>query len=370
MPAPGAERIVSRPPSRAARSSIEVSPSRRDAQAGIVRVEADAVVGDLEHEPAVVAVQPDARRARRPRAGARSAAPPARSGAPRRRASGRRGTPSARSSSISRCWRRRSTSTCLRSALAEPVSLEVGRTQLEHERAQLVERLLCQRLQLRHLLARGRGSRSSSVAAASALSTSPNSFWLTASWRSSASRFRSARIESSRLCSYRRAFAIAIAACAASSSISSSSSSAKSGAADLLGQVERADHALGRDDRHAEERAHVGVPARPPAAEARVLVDVARPVRLGRLEHRAEHAVLARERAERGDSASLMPEVRKRRKPPSPSGSPSAAKRAPASSRASSTSRCSTSSTESPAATASTASLTAFSVGLTGLATA
>ena len=63
-----------------------------------------------------------------------------------------------------------------------------------------------------------------------------------------------------------------------------------------------------------------------------------------------------------------MPEVRKRRKPPSPSGSPSAAKRAPASSRALSTSRCRTSSTESPAATASTASLTALSVGLSGSA--
>ena len=65
-----------------------------------------------------------------------------------------------------------------------------------------------------------------------------------------------------------------------------------------------------------------------------------------------------------------MPEVRKRRKPPSPSGSRarrSARRRARA---RSSTSRCSTSSTESSAATASTASLTALSVGLTGVVTA
>ena len=63
-------------------------------------------------------------------------------------------------------------------------------------------------------------------------------------------------------------------------------------------------------------------------------------------------------------SSSLMPEVRKRRKPPSPSGSPSAAYRAPASSRELSTSRCRTSSTDTSAATASTASLTALRVGL------
>ena len=63
-------------------------------------------------------------------------------------------------------------------------------------------------------------------------------------------------------------------------------------------------------------------------------------------------------------SSSLIPDVRKLRKPPSPSGRPSAAYRAPASSRALSTRRCSTSSTESSAATASTASLTALSVGL------
>ena len=53
-----------------------------------------------------------------------------------------------------------------------------------------------------------------------------------------------------------------------------------------------------------------------------------RPERFARLEHRAEHPVLARHRPERRDQPSLMPEVRKRRKPPSPSGSPSAAKRA------------------------------------------
>src|ERR687896_1120168 len=64
---------------------------------------------------------------------------------------------------------------------------------------------------------------------------------------------------------------------------------------------------------------------------------------------------------------SLIPEVRNRRKPPSPSGRPRAAYRAPASSREPSTSRCKTSSTDSSAATASTASLTAFRVGVSRL---
>ena len=63
-------------------------------------------------------------------------------------------------------------------------------------------------------------------------------------------------------------------------------------------------------------------------------------------------------------SSSVMPETRKRRKPPSPSGIPSAAYRAPTSSRAELTSRWRTSSTDSCEATASTASLTAFSAGL------
>ena len=48
----------------------------------------------------------------------------------------------------------------------------------------------------------------------------------------------------------------------------------------LLGQVERADRPLGRDDRDSQERAHVRMPARPPAAEPVVVVDVVGTVRL------------------------------------------------------------------------------------------
>ena len=123
VPAPAAESIASRPPSRRARSSIELSPSRRDADAARLRVEADrrrratsstsrpSAVAEPEHDPARARV-----------AGSRSAAPPARSAAARGR--GRRragGTPSS-SSAISGApsWTRRSTSTCLRSVVASP----------------------------------------------------------------------------------------------------------------------------------------------------------------------------------------------------------------------------------------------------------
>ena len=40
-------------------------------------------------------------------------------------------------------------------------------------------------------------------------------------------------------------------------------------------EVEGADHTVGRDDRDAQEGAHVGMAARPPAAKARMLVHVA-----------------------------------------------------------------------------------------------
>jgi hypothetical protein len=65
----------------------------------------------------------------------------------------------------------------------------------------------------------------------------------------------------------------------------------------LVGQVDGADHAPAGDHRDAQERAHVGVRRRPPAAEARVAVDVVDAVWLGRLEHRPQQAVRARQRA-------------------------------------------------------------------------
>ena len=150
---------------------------------------------------AVVAAAADTRsRCATARGAARSGAPPARCAGPRRRARGRRAA-ARRRRARSRAAEPAQQLDVLAQRSAQAVLLEVRRAQLEDERAELVERLLRQRLQLPTWSRAAAGSRSSSVPAASALSTSPKSFWLTASWSSSASRFRSATIESSRLCS-------------------------------------------------------------------------------------------------------------------------------------------------------------------------
>ena len=59
VPAPGRDSMLSVPPSARARSSIEVRPSRRERSAGLVGVEADAVVGDRDAQVPVVGAQPD-----------------------------------------------------------------------------------------------------------------------------------------------------------------------------------------------------------------------------------------------------------------------------------------------------------------------
>ena len=154
-------RVGSRAGRRAAgaRSSIEVSPRRRDAQLGR---------GGSKPTPSS-ATSSRTRPSRARRRTATCSAPAWRtafcsaSWAIRRT----RGRARAR-----RCGRRvdveldrappctrRSISTCLRSAPHEPVALEVGRAQLEDQRAQLVERLareLAEPLDLRRAPRRGR----------------------------------------------------------------------------------------------------------------------------------------------------------------------------------------------------------------------
>ena len=71
----------------------------------------------------------------------------------------------------------------------------------------------------------------------------------------------------------------------------------------LLRQVESADHFLAGHDRDAEEGAHVRVLGRPPAAEARVGVNIVGAEGLGTLEHRAKHPVRSWQRAHRGDQS-------------------------------------------------------------------
>ena len=126
VPAPGArlDRSAS-PPSARARSSIDVSPSRRERSAGLVGVEAAAVVGDREHEAAVASRRAGRRRGRRRRGASAfcSASWAMRKTSPSRSAPRLGVALDARARSASPCTRR-STSTCLRSAVGEPFALE------------------------------------------------------------------------------------------------------------------------------------------------------------------------------------------------------------------------------------------------------
>ena len=144
-------------------------------------------------------------------------------------------------------------------------------------------------------------ARSASVvinaAAASAVSRRLKSFCDTASWRSRASRVRSSTSASSRLRSFSRALASATAAWPASSTSSASSSSVKPLLVGGVGEVDRADHDVVVDDRHAEEVGQDRMRGRPPA-EPRVRPDVRDPLRPGLAQHRAEQAVRPRQRAD------------------------------------------------------------------------
>ena len=84
-PRPGASRCSACRRARGRAPPSTSGPSRRERSAGLVGVEADAVVGDRDAQVAVVRVEADVDAARRRRGAARSAAPPGRCAAPRRR---------------------------------------------------------------------------------------------------------------------------------------------------------------------------------------------------------------------------------------------------------------------------------------------
>ncbi len=150
-------------------------------------------------------------------------------------------------------------------------------------------------------------SRSSSVDADSAASATPNSRCVTESCSSRASRLRSSMMLSSRAALVQPRVLDRDRGVRGEQPISRWSASENIELALLLGQVQRADHLAAGDDRHAEERAHRRVRARPPAAKARMAADVVGPVRLGRIQHRAEHPVRARERTHRLDQLVAHP---------------------------------------------------------------
>ena len=194
VPAPGAERSSASRPARRARSSIDVSPSRRE------RTRPRRGRSRRRRRRPRSAGRPRARERRRcglrRRGAGRSPAPPARSGRPRAAP----GAAAARHSARTRSPRVHPPQhlDVLAHALPAPRDSSDRRAQLEDHRAQLLHRLARQLAHALELARRRPGSRSSSVAADSAASATPNSFCVTESCSSRASRLRSSTIESSR----------------------------------------------------------------------------------------------------------------------------------------------------------------------------
>ena len=150
MPARAPSRIVSRPPSRRARSSIDVRPRWRERSSGSAGSKPAPSSATSSTSPVA---QPDGDRATRPRGARRCAAPPGRSAAPRDRAS-----PIAQLV-VDLELDRHAVQALLQldvlaQRAAQPVALEVGRPQLEDERAQLVQRLAARAPAARSHLAR------------------------------------------------------------------------------------------------------------------------------------------------------------------------------------------------------------------------
>ena len=327
-------------------------------------VEAGAVVGDLAARVTAPSAGRGPRRCGpRPRAAARCAWPPARSGTRR---------PAARSVSCrhaaaageahGRLVHAVEQLDLLAQRRVQPVAGEVGRPVPDDDRPQLAALASAASLRTVASSAAARaGSRSSSADAASAVSRRLNSFCDTASCSSRAIRSRSSTMDSSRLCSYSRALTRAIAACAASSRTSSSSSAVNPPGLQLLAR---------NSSPRISSPSMIGMPRKsvssgcafghqPKCGWSRMLAS-----RTGFGSHSisAEHAVLARQRADRRP---LLVGQRRRRgtrrsRRPRP-GTPSAAYRAPTSLRAEVRIVLSTSRTDRCAVTASTAALTSRS---------
>ena len=184
---------------------------------------------------------------------------------------------------------------------AEPVEREVDRPELEHERAQLLERVLRQGLQPLDLIARrgriaveqrpgrlGAEDEAEQLLAHRVVELEREAVALGDDGELARLLLEARVRDRDRRMRGEQPDQVVVLV-------------AEVGRRELLGEVEGADHAVRGDDRDAEERPHVGMRLGPPAAELGMLVDVVRAVRRLRVEHRAEHAVLAGQRAERGD---------------------------------------------------------------------
>ena len=305
VPAPGRDVMASRPPRAVARSSIDVSPSRRPRTAA-------APASNPAPSSATVSTS-------RP-AGAELHLDPPGGGVAERVLQRLLGDPEDLAGRLGAQRRRRGDAQLDRLAgdapqhvdvlaqrLGEPLGLERRRAQLEHHRAQLVHRAARQLLHAPDLLAGGRIAAGEQLARR--LGREHDAEQLLGDGVVQLAREPVALLHDAQL-----------AAALVQPGVLDRERGVRGQQRDqalvgvreavrpgLVGEVERADDAPARHDRHAEERAHVRVRRGPPAAEARVRVDVAGAVGLGRLQHRAEHAVRPRQRAHRGDQLVAHP---------------------------------------------------------------
>ena len=286
-----------------------------------------AVVGDGQHAAGPGRRRAAPRSARRRRGGARSAAPPGRSGTPRRRP--RRPARGGAATRSSIAWPDDAPQhvDVLAQRLGEPLGLERRRAQLEHDRAQLVHRAARQLLHAldlrrrrpvaaREQLARrlGREHDAEQLLGDGVVQLAREPVALLDDAQLAAAlvqprvldRERGVRGEQRRSAARPRR--------------------RTPSAPVLVGEVERADDAAARHDRHAEERAHVGVRA---TATSRGSAGACGCRRCGT--GSGDSSIAPSSPCVRGSgpiaaiSSSLIPDVMKRANAPSPSGTPSAA---------------------------------------------
>ena len=305
VPAPGADTTVSVPPSAAARSSIEVSPSRRP-RASAGGIEPAALVGHAEHEPppAVGQAHRDARLA-----GVAQGVLQRLLRDPQHLAGGRLGElRRLRQLELDRLPRDPPQHVHMLAQRAlEPLLGQRAGAQREDDRAQLLHRAARQHLHALDLRAGGR--RIAAEQRDRRLGGQHDAEQLLHDGVVELAREPVALLDDAEL-----------AALLVQPGVLDRDRRVRGQQPDqplvglredrgvhLVGQVERADDAPAGDDRHAQERAHLRMRRRPPAAEARVGADVGRAVGLGRLQHRAEQAVRARQRAHGGDQVVAHP---------------------------------------------------------------
>jgi hypothetical protein len=165
---------------------------------------------------------------------------------------------------------------------AEAVAIEVGRAQLEDQRAQLVERLAGELLEARHLRPRGvLVLVEEELLTDNVVELEREAVSLRERGQLAATLVEAGVGDRDRRVSREQLDQLLVRGVELLGAL-------------LLGQVEGSDHPFGGDDRNTEEGAHVRMPGRPPATEAGIGVDVGGAKRRRRLEHGAEHAVRPR----------------------------------------------------------------------------